>query len=342
MNPVSPGLAAGAAVDRGQAVKLLRGMKRIRMIEDAIAIRYAEQEMRCPVHLSIGQEASAVGVCAALRSDDQAMSGHRSHAHYLAKGGDLNAMIAELYGRETGCCRGRGGSMHLVDRAAGFVGAVPIVGSTIPIATGLAFADKLMSRDRVTVAFLGEAATEQGVFHESMNVAALHRLPIVFACENNLYSVYSPIEVRQPKDRPVFQQASGHGVPAEQVDGNDPLAVAAAARRAVDRARSGGGPGFIEMLTYRWREHCGPNFDNHIGYRTEGEYLEWRERDPLATFEARLAGLGMLDDTAEAAYAEEIARDIESAFAAAKSAPFPGGDGLMDYIYATPLRGERQ
>lgn len=336
MNPVSLGTTS-EAIDKLLAVRLLREMKRIRMVEDAIASRYSEQQMRCPVHLSIGQEASAVGICAALRPDDQVMSGHRSHAHYLAKGGDLAAMIAELYGRETGCCRGRGGSMHLVDRAAGFVGAVPIVGSTIPIAVGLAFADKRMSRDRVTVAFLGEAATEQGVFHESMNFAALHRLPIVFACENNLYSVYSHIDVRQPKDRPVFQQASAHGVPAEQIDGNDPLVVESAAKRAIERARSGGGPSFIEMLTYRWREHCGPNFDNHIGYRTDAEYLEWRERDPLTNFEARLSEAGLLDEVAEAAFAEQIEREIESAFDAAKSAPFPEGNGLLDYVYATPV-----
>jgi len=199
--------------------RLLHSMVRIRLVEEAIAASYAGQQMRCPVHLSIGQEAVAAGVGAALRPEDQAMSGHRSHAHYLAKGGDLNAMIAEIYGKDTGCCRGRGGSMHLVDPAAGFMGAVPIVGSTIPIAVGLAFANRLLKRDRVTAAFFGEGATEEGVFHESANFASLHRLPIVFVCENNLYSVYSPMSVRQPAHREVFQLAAGHGIVAHQGDG---------------------------------------------------------------------------------------------------------------------------
>lgn len=206
-------------------------MLRIRLVEEAIAETYPLQEMRCPVHLSIGQEAVAAGTAAAFAPGDLAMSGHRSHAHYLAKGGDLRAMLAELMGRENGRCRGRGGSMHLIDQSVGFIGAVPIVGSTIPIAVGLAFADKLKGIQRVTAAFFGEAATEEGVFHESANFASLHRLPVVFVCENNLYSVYSPMNVRQPSHREVFQQAQGHGIPAEQVDGNDPEAVFLSAKR---------------------------------------------------------------------------------------------------------------
>ncbi|MGH7955605.1 MAG: thiamine pyrophosphate-dependent dehydrogenase E1 component subunit alpha, partial [Opitutaceae bacterium] len=288
----------------------------------------------CPVHLSIGQEAAAAGACAALRPDDQVMSGHRSHAHYLGKGGDLAAMIAEIHGKETGCCRGRGGSMHLVDRSVGFVGAVPIVGSTIPIATGLAFADRQLGRDRVTVAFLGEAATEEGVFHESVNFAALHRLPIVFVCENNLYSVYSPMHVRQPAHREVWQLAAGHGITARQGDGNDPLAVHDLMRDAVNQARSGGGPVFLELKTYRWREHCGPGFDNHIGYRTEAEYLSWRERDPIANFEYRLQLAGELDELVYARFKDQIAAEIADALDAAKHAPFPASATLTDYVYA--------
>lgn len=318
----------------GLALELFENMVRVRAVEEAIADRYAEQQMRCPVHLSIGQEAAAVGVCAALRADDQVMSGHRSHAHYLAKGGDLHAMIAEIYGRETGCCRGRGGSMHLVDRKAGFVGAVPIVGSTIPIATGLAFADRQLKRDRVTVAFLGEAATEEGVFHESVNFAALHRLPIVFVCENNLYSVYSPLQVRQPANREVYQTAAGHGIAAAQGDGNDPLATYALMSGAVAQARSGAGPVFLELMTYRWREHCGPGWDNHIGYRTEAEYLEWRKRDPIALFEARLAAEGLLDRAHQAEFMRRLNDEIAGAFDAAKAAPFPSPSGLMNFIYA--------
>lgn len=313
---------------------LWRGMVRVRMIEEAIAHRYAEQRMRCPVHLSIGQEATAVGVCSVLRSDDQVMSGHRSHAHYLAKGGNLNAMIAELHGKETGCCRGRGGSMHLVDLAAGFVGAVPIVGSTIPIATGLAFADSRLKRDRVTVAFLGEAATEEGVFHESVNFAVLHRLPIVFVCENNLYSVYSPLSVRQPAGRQVCEVAAGHGISAHQGDGNNPLAVRALMQDAVAHARSGAGPVFLELMTYRWREHCGPGFDNHIGYRTEAEFLAWKERDPIACFERQLGDEGRFDQQFAEHTRRTLAAEIAEAFSAAEAAPFPSAAGLFDHLYA--------
>lgn len=316
------------------SIRLLQSMVRIRMIEEAVADRYRDQQMRCPVHLSIGQEGCAAGVCSALRPDDQAMSGHRSHAHYLAKGGDLHAMIAELYGKTTGCCGGRGGSMHLIDLAAGFAGAVPIVGSTIPIATGLAFADWQLGRDRVTVAFLGEAATEEGVFHESVNFAALHKLPIVFVCENNLYSVYSPMHVRQSAQREVWQIAAGHGIEAHPGDGNDPLAVHALMQNAVGHARSGRGPVFLELKTYRWREHCGPGFDNHIGYRTEQEYLTWKERDPVANFERRLQQAGQLDELTYAHFKRQVEAEIADAFIAAQRAPQPSAATLLDHVYA--------
>jgi len=323
-----PPLAADAAL----RLRLLQSMVRIRLVEEAIAASYAEQQMRCPVHLSIGQEAVAAGVGAVLRPEDQAMSGHRSHAHYLAKGGDLNAMIAEIYGKATGCCRGRGGSMHLVDQAAGFMGAVPIVGSTIPIAVGLAFANRQLKRDRVTAAFFGEAATEEGVFHESANFASLHRLPIVFVCENNLYSVYSPMSVRQPAQREVYQLAAGHGIVAHQGDGNDPLAVFDLMREATAHARSGLGPVFLELKTYRWREHCGPGFDNHIGYRTEAEFLAWKQRDPIANFERRLQTAGLLDEAGYTTFKQNVAAEIAEAIASARRAPAPSG--LMDHIYA--------
>jgi len=320
--------------DIGLCHALLQSMLRIRMVEEAIAEHYGEQQMRCPVHLSIGQEASAAGVCNALRTEDQVMSGHRSHAHYLAKGGNLNAMIAELHGKATGCCHGRGGSMHLVDLAAGFVGAVPIIGSTIPIATGLAFANLRLKRDRVAVAFFGEAATEEGVFHESANFASVHRLPMVFVCENNLYSVYSPLSVRQPAGREVFQLASAHKIPAHQVDGNDPLAVYSVVHEAAAQARAGKGPSFIELKTYRWREHCGPGYDNDLGYRTEAEFLAWRERDPIGTFQTRLKDLGYLDENQLSVFKLSIRTAIDSAFAAAQTAPFPAPETLMDYLYA--------
>lgn len=316
------------------SLRLHELMLRIRLVEESIAGHYAEQLMRCPVHLSIGQEAVAAGVGLALRADDLVMSGHRSHAHYLAKGGDLRAMIAEMHGRETGCCRGRGGSMHLVDLAAGFMGAVPIVGSTIPIAVGLAFGEHLQKRDRVAVTFMGEAATEEGVFHESANFASLHRLPVVFVCENNLYSVYSPMSVRQPAHREVMEQALGHGLLARQGDGNDPLAVHALMTDALAHARARHGPVFLELKTYRWREHCGPGFDNHIGYRTEAEFIAWKERDPIATFERKLRAAGAFDEERIVSFIGQQQAEIAAAFAAAKAAPFPDAATLMDHVYA--------
>jgi TPP-dependent pyruvate/acetoin dehydrogenase alpha subunit len=329
-----PHPAAPTAADRELHLRLFESMVRIRMVEEAVADHYKAQQMRCPVHLSIGQEAAAAGVGLALRADDMAMSGHRSHAHYLAKGGDLNAMVAEMHGRETGCCHGRGGSMHLVDLKAGFWGAVPIVGSTIPIAVGLAFAEHLKQGERVTAAFFGEAATEEGVFHESANFASLHKLAVVFVCENNLYSVYSPMYVRQPGHREVFEQAKGHGITAHQVDGNDPQAVHGAMSEALAHARSRRGPVFLELKTYRWREHCGPNFDNHIGYRTETEYLTWKERDPVATFERRLRADGIFDADRHERFVVQQTSAIAAAFVAAKAAPFPAPATLMDHVYA--------
>lgn len=313
---------------------LFFSMLRIRSIEERIASLYSEQRMRCPVHLSIGQEAVAVGVCAALRSTDYAMSGHRSHAHYLAKGGSLRAMMAELYGKSDGCTGGKGGSMHLVDLEAGFVGAVPIVGSTIPIAVGTALASQMEGSDRVTAAFFGEGATEEGVFHESINFASLKKLPVVFICENNFFSVYSPLSVRQPPHREVFEQAKGHGVPGEQADGNDVRRVYKLMAKAVDRARRGEGPTFLEFKTYRWREHCGPNYDNDIGYRAVEEFESWRALDPIERLSKELSLESGLAHAPIAENERRIAAEIDEAVAFAKASPFPGSATMFDHLYA--------
>src|SRR5882724_167878 len=317
-----------------ETAKLYRQMLRIRAIEETIATLYAEQQMRCPVHLSIGQEAAAVGACAAVERTDYAMSGHRSHAHYLAKGGSLPAMMAEIYGKVTGCCGGNGGSMHLVDVAAGFLGAVPIVGSTIPIAVGTAFASQLRGESRVTLSFFGEGATEEGVFHESINFASLKKLPVVFVCENNLYSVYTPMSVRQPAHREVFQQAVGHGVEAHQADGNSVEEVFRLTQAAVAKARAGGGPTFLELKTYRWREHCGPNFDNNIGYRTEQEYESWKAQCPLVRLRPQLLAKKLMSEADEARWQAELAREIEDAVAFAKSSPFPPRSAMTEHLFA--------
>lgn len=310
---------------------LYRSMLRIRRIEEAIAERYGAQEMRCPVHLSIGQEAVAVGVCAALKLDDGVFSGHRAHAHYLAKGGDLKAMIAEIYGLEGGCCRGVGGSMHLIDLTVGFLGAVPIVGATVPLAVGAAWAAKLRHEDRVIVVFFGDGTFEEGVVHESINFAVLHKLPILFVCENNLYACYTRLSDRQP-DRSIHGVAAAHGCQTFTAQGSDVQAVYDATRTAVASLRAGGVPAFLECPTYRWREHCGPNLDDNLGYRPSGELADWESACPVnrtaMLLSASTEGAGFV------AQAErEVVVEIEAAFAAALASPLPQPADLPGYLY---------
>ena len=264
--------------------KLYESMLRIRLVEESIANKYSEQKMRCPTHLSIGQEAIAVGVCANLTSQDQVLSTHRAHAHYLAKGGCLNSMMAEIYGKASGCSKGMGGSMHLIDTSVGFMGSTAIVANTIPVAVGLALEKKLTRKKSIACVFFGDGATEEGAFYESVNFAIIHSLPILFICENNLYSVYSGLEVRQPVDRKIYKMVRAMGLSAQHGNGNDVEEVARKVKHAKTMILKSGGPQFLEFDTYRWREHCGPNFDNNIGYREESEFLKWKKKDPLKNF----------------------------------------------------------
>lgn len=308
-------------------------MLRIRLVEEAIAREYPQQEMRCPTHLSIGQEAAAVGVCHALRATDKVFGTHRSHAHYLAKGGNLQRMLAEIFGKVTGCSQGRGGSMHLVDQAVGFMGSVPIVASTIPIATGAAFSAQLKGDGTIAAAFFGDAATEEGVFYESMNFAALKKLPMLFVCENNFYSVYSPLSVRQPEARNLVHIAESMGVKGMQADGNDIEMVHALTRDSINALRRGAGPILLLLDTYRWREHCGPNYDNAIGYRSESEFLAWKAKCPLERYASVLQARGAIDDSAIAVMTQEIHHEIEVAFTYARASDFPAAATLNHYVY---------
>lgn len=316
----------------GGAPELLRAMLRIRRIEERLAERYAaEQEMRCPMHLCIGQEAVSVGVCAALRADDLMFSNHRAHGHYLAKGGSLSAMVAELYGRSTGCCGGRGGSMHLIDQNVNFMGATPIVGGTVPLAVGTAWASRLKGSDQISVIFLGDGCMEEGVVYESMNFAALHRLPVLFVCENNDFSVYTKRHERQP-NRPVADLARAHAMQPLCGDGNDVEAVLALATQAVAQARRGDGPQFLELSVYRWREHCGPNFDDELNYRSDAEIRSGMAACPLTALRQKL-GVG-LSDGALAAMEAEISAEIDAAFAFALSSPTPTLEDARGKVYA--------
>ncbi len=316
-------------------IELLYSCKRIRAVEEEIAVRYSEQEMRCPTHLSIGQELVGAAAGMILRKDDPAVSTHRAHAHYLGKGGSMKAMVAEIYGKETGCSKGRGGSMHLTDLSCGFVASTAIVGNTIPVGAGLGLSIKLDGDDRISTIFIGEAATETGAFYESANFAATQKLPVLFLCENNMYSVYTTLESRQPTGRKIHEWTRGLGLHTSHVDGMDATATYKAIEDMASYVRSGKGPALLEIDTYRWREHCGPNYDNDIGYRSEEEYESWRKKDGVEELENALLENNELSAAALKEMNDKITQDVEEAFAYAKSSPFPAAETAGDYEYAS-------
>jgi pyruvate dehydrogenase E1 component alpha subunit len=312
---------------------LLSRMKLVRRAEEAIADLSASGEARCPCHLAVGQEACAIGLTAVLDpSRDRAFGAHRSHGHYLGVGGDVDALFAEVLGRATGCSGGMGGSMHLVAPERGLLGTVPIVGATIPIATGTGLSLKMDGAGGVAVSFFGDGATEEGIFHESMNLAAIHKLPVIFACENNLFSSHLHINLRQPADS-VARYAVAHGVAHELVDGNDVLAVLDAAERAVARARAGEGPTFIEMVTYRWRGHVGPREDIDVGVRRVHDLPAWKERDPIRRLAESMIAAGLASADRLAAIDREIGAIVDAAVEKARRAPYPDPDATVRYMY---------
>ena len=304
---------------------LYRRMLVIRTVELAIARKYPEQTMRCPVHLSVGQEAVSAGAAAALSDGDAMFGAHRSHGPYLAMGGSVEAMLAEAFGRGSGCCSGRGGSMHLVDVAAGFWGAVPIVGATIPIATGAAFAFALRGEKRVAATIFGEGATEEGVFQESVQYAVLRALPVVYVCENNRFAGNTGLSERRPAGFSIHEMARALGAAVHAGDGNDAASVYGACREAVNRARNGGGPSFLEFATYRWLEHCGPYNDHHLPCRNADEGAAWRARCPIERMEGTLLGLGLADAGTLREMRGAIAREVELAMRCAEQADHPAG-----------------
>jgi pyruvate dehydrogenase E1 component alpha subunit len=315
-------------------LNLYEQMYRIRAVEEAIADNYPDGKMRCPVHLSIGQEAIPAAFAQVIGVSDFAVSTHRGHAHYLAKGGNLNAMIAEIYGKSTGCAKGKGGSMHLIDLDVNFMGTSAIVGNSIPVGVGLALSAQLKKTNQISCIFLGDGATEEGVFYESVNFAAVRKLPVLFICENNLYSVYSPLSVRQPEGRSIAKMVSAMGVQTAIGDGSDIVSCYEIMKNAVECVRNTGMPYFLEFSTYRWREHCGHSFDNDIGYRTEEEFLEWQAKDPLNNLSHQLSSA----DASELANIDSIkARinsEIEAAFYFADSSDFPDQAEAYSGVYA--------
>jgi len=321
-------------IDKKIAISLYYSMLRIRMVEEKIVELYSEQEMRCPVHLCIGQEAIAAGVCVNLLKKDYLFSSHRSHGHYLAKGGDLKQMLAEIYGKATGCSKGKGGSMHLVDLSAGILGTTPIVAGIIPIATGAAFGTKMKDEGNVTAVFFGDAAAEEGVFFESLNFASLKKLPVLFICENNFFSVYSPLSVRQPEKRDNLSLAKSLGIKGAKGNGNDVFEVYKLAKKAILNIRKGKGPYYLEFDTYRWREHCGPNFDNDLGYRTERDFLKWKKKCPIGLFEKKLIDCGILNSSQIKSLKQDIREEINDAVSFAKNSPYPESKEMLSDVYA--------
>jgi pyruvate dehydrogenase E1 component alpha subunit len=307
--------------------RIYRSLRRIRRVEEEIVRIYPSDKIKSPVHLSIGQEAVAVGICDLLRPDDVTAMTYRGHATYLAKGGDLNAMMAELYGKETGCGGGKAGSMHLVDMGAGVLGASAVVGTTIPLAVGQALAFQRTGSDRVVAVFLGDGATEEGVFSESINFAALQRLPVLFVMENNGFAIHAPLSKRWASER-IAERVETYGVPAERIVSGDVLEIRAAAGAAIAAMRQGGGPHFLECATYRWLEHVGPADDFDAGYRDRAEFERWAANDQV-----EIVGV-QLQDGARTQIDAEIEREIHQAVLFAEQSPFPEPGALLTNVYA--------
>lgn len=305
---------------------LFRDLCRIRRVEEEIARIYPTDKIKSPVHLSIGQEAVAVGVCRALNLQDTVFGTYRSHALYLAKGGDLKRMIAELYGKATGCCKGKGGSMHLADLSAGIMGTSAIVATAIPHAVGYAYALQYQKKDALACVFFGDGATEEGAFYESLNFAALKKTPVLFICENNGYAVHSRQQARQAVLN-ISEKVKPFGIPSRTMEGSSAASVYQAASEAASAIRHGQGPQFIEFLTYRWQEHVGPRQDYTAGYRDIQEAEPWFAKDPL-----REAALNLSPEVC-IKIEGEVKEEIADAFQFAEDSPWPDAEELFADLF---------
>src|SRR5262245_6388044 len=314
-----------------QWIRMYRRMVTIRLFEEQVNDLYTRALMPGLAHLYIGEEAVAVGVCEALRPDDYITSTHRGHGHCVAKGAALDRMFAELLGKEAGYCKGKGGSMHIADPDTGNLGANAIVGGSAGIATGAAFSAKRLGNGRVAVCFFGDGALGQGLLYESMNMAAIWKLPVVYVCENNLYNEYTPMAEVTAGD--IAQRGAAFGVPSTRVDGQDVNAVYKAAKEMIDRARSGGGPGYLVADTYRYHGH-------HIGdisreyYRSKAEEQQWKERDPIKLFAEWMRSGNVVDQAALDKIDAEVKAEVDAAVQFAIDAPYPAPDKVDQDIYA--------
>ena len=321
-------------MNKNQKKKMLYEMIRMREVELRISSEYSKEEMRCPIHLSVGQEAIPVAISNNLKKRDKVLSAHRSHFHYLAKGGSLKMMISELYGKDTGCARGLGGSMHLIDIDANVVAAVPIVGSTLPIGAGVAWSQKLKKNKNVTVIYFGDGATEEGVFQESLDFASLFNLRILFVCENNFFSVYSNIKKRQHARRSIINIASSHGVKSLKINGNDCESIFDKSKKIIKQMRSDSRPFLIQLDTYRHLEHCGPNFDDNLEYRDTKEVVRWLKKDPINSMMNKMKKENLITNRDISIFKKRIDKELDNAFDFAKKSKFPSKNLLTKYVYS--------
>jgi len=317
------------SIDTEKLLWMYTNMLKIRRFEERVGELFAAGKIPGFVHLYIGEEAVATGVCAHLRKDDYITSTHRGHGHLISKGGDLKLMMAELFGKRTGYCKGKGGSMHIADVDLGILGANGIVGGGPPIATGAALAAKYKGTDQVAVCFLGDGASNQGTFHEGVNMASIWKLPVIFVVENNMYGI-SLSQTRSMRVQDIADRAAAYDIPGFVVDGNDVIAVYEAAGEAIQRARAGEGPALIECKTYRYRGHF--EGDPMI-YRTREEEEMWKAKDPIPRFEAKLMEMGILSEAQAREINERIIAQVEEAVRFAEESPWPAPEEVLEDVY---------
>jgi len=315
-----------------QKIKIFQICSLIRHVETEISTRYSNGKMRCPVHLSIGQEGVPAALALLVNKKDYAVSTHRAHAHYISKGGSLKKMIAEIYGKSTGCSGGKGGSMHLIDKKKGFMGSSSIVGNSIPLGVGLGLSLKLKKSKNLSIIYLGDGAVETGVFFESVNFAVLKKLPVIFICENNLYSVYSPLKDRQPKNRKIYKMVSGLGIKSHYFDGSKPFSFFKKLEKIIKEIRQKSEPRFIEFSTYRYLEHCGPFNDDNLQYRPKKELNKWNKKDPYINIKSILEKNIKLKKLIKNIEKKNI-RIVNSSFLFAEKSKFPTKKNLKKNVY---------
>lgn len=315
-------------------LRILRKIIFLRKVEEHISINYHKQKMRCPVHLSIGQEAVSTAFSEIVEDDDYAMSSHRSHLHYLAKGGDLRKMLCEIHGKQQGCSSGKGGSMHLIDLKKKFMGSTAIVGNSIPISAGLGLSLKLNKKKNISYIFFGDGAVEEGVFYETINLSAVKQIPMIFVCENNFFSVYTSLKDRQPKKREIYKMVEAIGVKSLFCDGNDVFKCLHAFKKAKAYVKKFKKPIFIEFKTYRHLEHCGPNNDDSLNYRSKSEIKHWLKKDPLILLKNKIIRKKIFSAEFIKKLEDQIDAIISKEMIYAEKAKFPDLKNAIKGIYA--------